>query len=671
MDVFQLFGKIVIDGAEKAENVLSNVGSVAVKAGKVIGAGIAAGTAAVGVLAKQAISTYADFEQLAGGAELMFGSAFETVMENAKNAYSTVQMSQNEYLQQVNGFATGLKTALGGNEQAAADLAHRIIKAEADIIAATGNTAENVQNAFNGIMKSNFTMLDNLQIGITPTKEGFQEVIDKVNAWNTANGNATKYQMGNLADMQSALVDYIEMVGMSDYAQNEAAQTITGSLAATKAAWSNLLTGFADDEADLSALIKNLVGTAKQAADNLIPRIAQTLSGISDAVAEIMPVIAEELPGLLQSLLPGVIQGAVSLVIGLAKSIPAILQILIEQIPSILTQIGQGLMEAFPILLDTVKQLFGQIFDYISVGLLGIGVSFEETFLKVQEIFNGLWEALLVVWEVIGKPIFDAVAFVVDLVAKTFAAKMPEIQAFVSQCFSDIQAFWENNLKPCLTAIGNFISNVLVPIWKGVWEGVVGPVVDTVFQAIKGFWEGTLKPVFTGITDFLTGVFTLDFEKAWNGIESILKGILNGMITGVEGFINGCISAINGLIGGINNLAVVDALAGLFGVDGIPTLSLVTLPRLEEGGILEKGQMGFLEGNGAEAVVPLDQNRAWISAVAEDMNSALGGGQAVKELKEAFAAFVDELPDMLREAFESMKFDVNNREFARLVKAVN
>ena len=136
----------------------------------------------------------------------MFGDAFETVMENAKNAYKTVQMSQNEYLQQVNGFATGLKTAFGGNEQAAAELAHKIVKAEADIIAATGNTAENVQNAFNGIMKSNFTMLDNLQIGITPTKEGFQEVIDKVNEWNEANGRATNYQMGNLADMQSALV---------------------------------------------------------------------------------------------------------------------------------------------------------------------------------------------------------------------------------------------------------------------------------------------------------------------------------------------------------------------------------------------------------------------------------------------------------------------------------
>ena len=140
--------------------------------------------AAVGKITQSAATNYAEYEQLIGGTELMFGDAYDFVTEKAENAYKTVQMSQNEYLTQVNGFATGLKTALGGNEQAAAELADRIIQAEADIVAATGNTHEAVQNAFNGIMRSNFTMLDNLQLGITPTKEGFEELINQVNAWN-------------------------------------------------------------------------------------------------------------------------------------------------------------------------------------------------------------------------------------------------------------------------------------------------------------------------------------------------------------------------------------------------------------------------------------------------------------------------------------------------------
>lgn len=125
---------------------------------KVGGAAVAAGAAGVAAITKMGVEGYAQYEQLAGGAELMFGNAYDFIAEKAQNAFATVQMSQNDYLQQVNGFAVGLKTALGGNEQAAAELADRIITAEADIVAATGNSSEMVQNAFNGIMKNNFSI---------------------------------------------------------------------------------------------------------------------------------------------------------------------------------------------------------------------------------------------------------------------------------------------------------------------------------------------------------------------------------------------------------------------------------------------------------------------------------------------------------------------------------
>ena len=276
MNLMELFVKISVDdqASSKIDTITTGIGNGLAKASKI-------GVTAITTLGTVAIKTFADFEQLVGGAELMFGDAFGTVMKNAKNAYKTVQMSQNEYLQQVNGFATGLKTALGGNEQAAADLAHRIVQAEADIVAATGNTAENVQNAFNGIMKSNFTMLDNLQIGITPTKEGFQEVIDKVNEWNEANGRATKYQMGNLADMQSALVDYIDMVGMSGYAQNEAAGTILGSFASMKAAASDFMTSLVSDNGDVEGSFETLKESAVTFFDNVKPRVLAFLKAIS------------------------------------------------------------------------------------------------------------------------------------------------------------------------------------------------------------------------------------------------------------------------------------------------------------------------------------------------------------------------------------------------------
>ena len=300
-NVFELFATIFLDTDEyerklkDSENKTSTFADV-LKANLASGAIIAGVKKLAGVVAdvgKAAYTSYARYEQLAGGAQLMFGDAYDFVAEKARNAYKSVQMSQNDYLQQVNGFSTGLKTALGGNVQAAAELADKVITAEADVVAATGNTQEAVQNAFNGIMKSNFTMLDNLQLGITPTKEGFQQLIDKVNEWNAENGEATAYTIDNLADCQAALVDYIEMQGLAGYAANEAAGTIEGSTASMKAAWQNLATGMADSSADMEGLTKDFVDSVFTAGRNIIPRVQQIVTGVGTATAEAISYLRE------------------------------------------------------------------------------------------------------------------------------------------------------------------------------------------------------------------------------------------------------------------------------------------------------------------------------------------------------------------------------------------
>lgn len=288
----------VDDVAEAVEDAgdKTNLFADVLKANLASGAIIAGVKKLAGVVAdvgKAAYTSYARYEQLAGGAQLMFGDAYDFVAEKARNAYKTVQMSQNDYLQQVNGFATGLKTALGGNVQAAAELADKVITAEADVVAATGNTQEAVQNAFNGIMKSNFTMLDNLQLGITPTKEGFQQLIDKVNEWNAENGEATAYTIDNLADCQAALVDYIEMQGLAGYAANEAAGTIEGSTASMKAAWQNLATGMADSSADMEGLTQDFVDSVFTAGRNIIPRVQQIVTGVGTATVEAISYLRE------------------------------------------------------------------------------------------------------------------------------------------------------------------------------------------------------------------------------------------------------------------------------------------------------------------------------------------------------------------------------------------
>ena len=365
MNLFDIAAKISLDssGFEKGISSAVSMGKKAATAitgtvdkitkigetaAKIVGGASIAAAGGVAALTKNAVDEFAEYEQLVGGAELMFGDAYGYIAEKSANAYATVQMSQNEYLQQVNGFATGLKTALGGNEQAAAELADRILRAEADIVAATGNSQEAVQNAFNGIMKSNYTMLDNLQIGITPTKEGFQEIINKVNEWNKANGNATKYQISNLADAQSALLDYIDMIGMTGYAADEASGTISGSTAAMRAAWKNLLIGLSDDTQDMDVLVDNFVQSAMTAADNILPRVKITLS----TVANLAEKYSDEAGGFVANMLVSAGETAPELI----GRISGLVVMLIAEIQKHKGELRTGATNTFAALLDGFEE---------------------------------------------------------------------------------------------------------------------------------------------------------------------------------------------------------------------------------------------------------------------------------------------------------------------------
>lgn len=411
MNLMDLFVKISVDdqASSQVETLSGKLKSGLATAAKVGASAVVAAGAAIVAIGKQAVEQYAEYEQLVGGAELMFGDAYDFVAEKAKNAYSTVQMSQNDYLKQVNGFATGLKTALGGNAQAAAELADKIVNAEADVVAATGASQEMVQNAFNGIMRSNYVMLDNLQLGITPTKEGFQEVIDKVNEWNAANGEATNYVIDNLADAQSALVDYIEMQGLQGYAANEAAGTIQGSLASMRGAWQNLLTGVADDNANFEVLVSNFVDSLVGVGANIIPRINIVIQGLTQLITEasqtIIPLAVETL---LQNL-PAIVAAGMDLIMALVNGIldnidllidctleliDVVVNKLIENLPKLIDggirliiALGIGLIEAIPQLVGKIPEIITAIIEGFASGasrILDIG----------KNIVEGVWQGI-------------------------------------------------------------------------------------------------------------------------------------------------------------------------------------------------------------------------------------------------------------------------------------
>lgn len=496
----------------------SGFASVLGASAKIAAAGVAAGATAAAGIVKQATQSYAEFEQLAGGAELLFGSASDSVMKNAESAFQRVQMSTNDYLETANSFATGLKESLGGDAQAAANLADKIIVAQADVVAATGNNAENVANAFAGIMKNNFTMLDNLQLGIAPTKEGMQEVIDKMNEL-----NGTEYEMGNLADMQSAIVDYIDYVGMAGYAQNEASETIEGSLATLKASWDNLLTGMGDKNADFSSLIDGLVGSAETVVGNLMPIIEQALTGVSTLISEMAPVLAEKIPGLLQSVLPmlltsgvqviqalgqGIIQAipelmptinelVVSLCNMLIEMAPQLIQLGLQVILSLATGIAQALPELVPSIVDVVLSIVQYLLDNIdllidaavqlmvglAVGLINaLPVLIEKVPIIILQLFNAI----------ISLKVKLAEAGIQLLVAMkdAFVQKFPEMISKAQSMVLELK----NKLLDMAKSFGEIGKNIVEGIKKGIADA---------WDALKDWFSDKISGLVDGVKDIL------------------------------------------------------------------------------------------------------------------------------------------------------------------------
>lgn len=356
----QITPKLAKDGVSQIKaQANSEMGSAGDTAGERFGSNFMSkmkgivSVAAVAAVGKQitgaltdAVSQYAEFEQLAGGAELMWGSAYEGIMQSAQLAYNTVQMSQSDYLQQVNGFAVSFKTALGGDEQAAAELAKNVVKAEADIVAATGNSEEAVQNAFNGIIRGNFSMVDNLGLGINATKAGVQEVIDKVNDWNATQGKSTKYSIDNIADIEAALVDYVDMQGLAGYAAGEASTTISGSLAASKAAFANWVVAIASGEGDINANTKAVIGQMRTTIGLIIPTVANVLGNSTQQIAEALPQIVRGSVDFLRDNMPSIASAGLDMFLGLVSSIGQSIPYIVGAIPDIIWGIVEGLWDS-------------------------------------------------------------------------------------------------------------------------------------------------------------------------------------------------------------------------------------------------------------------------------------------------------------------------------------
>lgn len=523
----------------KVQAGLKKVGNVALDVSKkMLQISAAVGGALAGVVAA-GVKSYAELESASKGAQRLFGEAFDEVKKNAGEAYKSLGLSAKDYYDQVNTYAVGLKTALGGNEKEAAKLANDILIAQSDIVAATGASQDAVQNAFSAVMRGNFTMIDNLRLGIKGSKEGMQEVINKTNEWNKANGNATNYQMGNYADMQKALVDYVKMQGIAGTAQKQMASTINGSISMMKAALDNFLNGSGSPE-QLAETISNVLKNIGNAITTLAPSI---LSGVVSLITDLLPQISKMIVDMVPQLLDAITEMINNILDYVSNNTEELSKTISELVKSIVLFITENLPKIVEIALEIVVALAEGIAENIDV--------------LIPAIIQCIVKIIEVVIKSLPKIIEAGLKLIGGLVSGILKGDGEIIKAVKSIISSIRDAFL--GLPSKAKDWGKDMIQGLINGIKGMINKV-GDAVKGVANKIKNFLhfsrpdEGPLREYEKWMPDFIGGLAE-GINKSSYMVKNAANRLAENMsnIMSVDNIVSDVNSAMRGLNAGIEN----------------------------------------------------------------------------------------------------------------------
>lgn len=659
MEIFKIFGTLALNGQDKFNKDIDNAtgkgASFASKlksglttAAKVGGAAIAAVGTGMVWLAKQAIDSYGDYEQLVGGVDTLFKESSATVQGYAQTAYKTAGLSANEYMETVTSFSASLLQSLGNNTAAAAEMADLAITDMSDNANKMGTDMTAIQNAYNGFAKQNYTMLDNLKLGYGGTKEEMQRLIDDANALNAAQGRLTEYSIDSYADIVSAIHDVQTEMGITGTTSLEASTTIQGSLASMKSAWKNLLTGIADPDQDLGMLINNMVDSAGIALDNLVPLIVNLLPRIATALGTLGKKLTKELPGIIRTLLPALISGAIGLITGLVAEIPAILAALWDAVIAT----WSTLTAQFPILgniesaavsamgkvrsaLEPLKAVFQDAWQKIKGIWDTVEPYFAMTWESIKQVFSTAWDAIKAVWDVVG-PYYEAIWEGIKSIFSAVPSWLPGIWetawAAIKGAWNAVTGFFAN-IWNTIAGIFSVVEAVFKGDFEGAWEAIKG-IVSGWANYFGSVWE-SIKEVFSAAVDVGTKIVNdikEGISKAWDGIKEWFRGLWDGLFGKLTANVTVNKSASGGATDGSHAR----------GLDFVPFDGYVAE--------LHKGEM----------VVPAAEARAMRNGF-----SGFQDGEVANLLKQILYAVQD---SNKRETV----LKINNREFGRAVRgAVN
>lgn len=607
LELFKLFGIIGLKGVEetkkgikdttntakeessKIEKAVNKTGEIASKVGKAAIVGATAAATAIGTITKFVIQHYAEYEQLVGGVETLFGAQGMTlkkyaksigetvgqakgkydqliqaqteVMNNAKVAYKTAGMSANNYMNTITSFAAALKQSTA-NETEAAKVANQTVIDMADNANKMGTNMEDIQNAYQGFSKQNYVMLDNLKLGYGGTKSEMERLLQ-----NAEKLTGVHYDINNLSDVYNAIHEIQKNLGITGTTAKEAMKTIDGAMKMTKASWDNLLTGLADPKQAVGPLISEFAKSLGILAKNVTPKIKEVFNALPNALIQITP----QLMNMIIDLAPSLILAAINLVAGLVGALPGVISPIFSQLSSLIgsgmiDKIGQSISSNMPTLISKGLDMLLQFSQAVLTNLpVLVGMGMKLIFYLVQGLMSSLPTLISKVPTIIAnladafsnsaQTIFVWGVKIIAEIIKGLVMSIPSLIANIPKIIYAIFAVWNainwwnlgkgliNGIKNGITSMGGSLTSTA----KNLFESLKNNV-SNIFNNIKKVIE---SPIFSAKTKVLAIIGELqngvrvgfNFIKShassvWNGVKNAITSPMSTAANFVKAIIN-------------------------------------------------------------------------------------------------------------------------------------
>ena len=495
------------------ESGLNKIGGIAKGVAVGVGASITAIGTGLSVLVKNSVDNYAEYEQLVGGVESIFGGVekgaeqIKKVTDTANEAWKNLTMSQNDYYKNFTSTYPLMKNDIEDQNEAI-EQTNRLMTLESDLANTFGYSVEQASTAINWALKGSFNYIDNLNLGIKGTQEGFLE------AAHNAGYMVDDVKELTSSDILDILEKTAEQYGVLGKTAEEAMKTIQGSTKATKAAWTNLVTGIADDNADFDKLVNDFVDSVSAMLDNLIPRILTAIEGLGELIPKLIEVLMNHLPeiittgqNILNALLQGIVENIPQMVSTINQVILSLVDFIIQNLPmilqagiTILLELIKGITQALPDLIPTMVKV---IMDMVNILIDNIDLIIECGIQLLVALIEGIMNALPELIARLPEIIIKIVSKLIELTPQLLSASLRIILAlaeglikFIPEIISRIPQIIKSMISAFGKGIKDFV-NIGKNLLNGLWEGIKNTK-DWLLNKIKGF----AKTITNGIKSF-------------------------------------------------------------------------------------------------------------------------------------------------------------------------